>query len=72
MGILKQEVEEVALSERTMWAALQTIAKCSFRLLTNRSDREMCIAASLGCVAAAVSEHGPNHKLMNDSSRGLA
>lgn len=55
-----------------MWAALQMIAKCSFRLLTNRNDQEMCIAASLGCVAAAVSEHGLNHKLMNDPSRGLA
>lgn len=55
-------------------AALQTTSKRNFRLLsTETAEREMCIAASLGCLAAAaVSEHGLNHELMNDSSRGLA
>lgn len=44
-----------------------------FQASDNRNDRKMCMAASLGCMATdAASEHGLNHELMNDLSRGLA
>lgn len=87
MGILKQEVEEVAffplgtsslnwstdaMSERTNVGCVTNDFQTQFQASDNRNDGEMYIAASLGCVAAAVSEHGLNHKLMNDSLRSLA
>lgn len=72
MGILKQEVEEVALSERTYVGCVTNDCQTQFQASDNRNDREMRSAASPGCVAAAVNEHGLNHELMNDSSRGLA
>lgn len=44
-----------------------------FQASVNRNEWEMCISTSHRCVAgAAVNEHGLNHELMNDSSRGLA